>query len=138
MYKKFLLMKKLPQKQHQLKKIQCCLKQPNLPRHICELHLSVLPLFYAGNALARVQRVHEPAELLDITICTRCFETQSSPGCPCTHRSKFLTHSLNHQRAVLRYRKVDCLTCNKEKRTGDIMFRCFYLDILRDIKQTFQ
>ena len=28
------------------------------------------------------------------TMCTRCFETQSSPGCTCTHRSKFLTHSL--------------------------------------------
>ena len=25
----------------------------------------------AGNALARVQRVHEPADLLDITFCTR-------------------------------------------------------------------
>jgi hypothetical protein len=24
----------------------------------------------------------------------RCFETQSSPGCTCTRRSKFLTHSL--------------------------------------------
>ena len=33
-------------------------------------------LFYnfiekAGNALARVQRVHEPADLWDITFCTR-------------------------------------------------------------------
>ena len=28
------------------------------------------------------------------TMCTRCFETQSSPGCTCTRRSKFLTHSL--------------------------------------------
>ena len=26
-------------------------------------------------------------------MCTRCFETQSSPGCTCTRRSKFLTHS---------------------------------------------
>ena len=25
----------------------------------------------AGNALARVQRVHEPADLWDITFCTR-------------------------------------------------------------------
>ena len=50
----------------------------------------------AGNALARVQRVHEPTDLWDITLCTRCFETQCSPGCTCTCRSKFLTHSLNH------------------------------------------
>ena len=28
------------------------------------------------------------------TMCTRCFETQSSPGCTCTRRSNFLTHSL--------------------------------------------
>ena len=28
------------------------------------------------------------------TMCTRCFETQSSLGCTCTRRSKFLTHSL--------------------------------------------
>ena len=28
------------------------------------------------------------------TMCTRCFETQTSPGCTCTRRSKFLTHSL--------------------------------------------
>ena len=27
-------------------------------------------------------------------MCTRCFETQSSLGCTCTRRSKFLTHSL--------------------------------------------
>ena len=27
-------------------------------------------------------------------MCTHCFETQSSPGCTCTRRSKFLTHSL--------------------------------------------
>ena len=27
-------------------------------------------------------------------MCTRCFETQSSPGCTCTRRFKFLTHSL--------------------------------------------
>ena len=27
-------------------------------------------------------------------MCTRCFETQSSSGCTCTRRSKFLTHSL--------------------------------------------
>ena len=29
------------------------------------------------------------------TMYTRCFETQSSPGCSCTRRSKFLTHSLS-------------------------------------------
>ena len=51
---------------------------------------------YSGNALARVQRVHETADLWDITFCTRCFETQSSQGCTCTHRSKFLTHSLRY------------------------------------------
>ena len=28
------------------------------------------------------------------TMCTRCFATQSSPGCTCTRRSKFLMHSL--------------------------------------------
>ena len=28
------------------------------------------------------------------TMCTRCFETQSSPGCTCTRKFKFLTHSL--------------------------------------------
>ena len=28
------------------------------------------------------------------TMCTRCFGTQSSPGCTCTCRSKILTHSL--------------------------------------------
>ena len=27
----------------------------------------------------------------------RCFETQSSPGCTCTRRSKILTHSLTKQ-----------------------------------------
>ena len=31
------------------------------------------------------------------TMCTRCFETQSSPGCTCTRRFKFLTHSLKMQ-----------------------------------------
>ena len=31
------------------------------------------------------------------TMCTRCFENQSSPGCTCTRRSKFLTHSLTYQ-----------------------------------------
>ena len=30
------------------------------------------------------------------TIYQYWFETQSSPGCPCTRRSKFLTHSLNY------------------------------------------
>ena len=30
------------------------------------------------------------------TMCTRCFENQSSPGCTCTRRSKFLTHFLTH------------------------------------------
>ena len=28
-------------------------------------------------------------------MCTCCFETQSSPGCTCTRKSKFLTHSLS-------------------------------------------
>ena len=28
------------------------------------------------------------------TMCTRCFETQSSPGYTCTRRSKILRHSL--------------------------------------------
>merc|ERR1712051_1083421 len=28
------------------------------------------------------------------TMCTCCFETQSSPGCNCTRRSEFLKHSL--------------------------------------------
>ena len=28
---------------------------------------------YTGNALARVQRVHKPADLWDITFCTRWF-----------------------------------------------------------------
>ena len=53
------------------------------------------PLCIAGNAL---ERVHEPADHWDIassTMCTRCFEIQSSPGCTCTRRSKFLTHSLH-------------------------------------------
>jgi hypothetical protein len=61
--------------------------------------------YLTRNALERVQRVHEPADLCDIpfapadleafsTMCTRCFETQSSPGCTCTRRSKFLRHSL--------------------------------------------
>ena len=27
-------------------------------------------------------------------MCTRCFETQRSPGCICTRISKFLKHSL--------------------------------------------
>ena len=31
----------------------------------------VKSLQQAGNALARVQRVHEPADLCDITFCTR-------------------------------------------------------------------
>ena len=30
------------------------------------------------------------------TMCTRCFETQSSSGCTCTHRSKILLHSLKN------------------------------------------
>ena len=29
--------------------------------------------YISGNALARVQRVHEPADLWDITFCTRWF-----------------------------------------------------------------
>ena len=32
--------------------------------------------------------------LLFSTMCTRCFETQSSKGCTCTRRSKFIMHSL--------------------------------------------
>ena len=52
------------------------------------------PQVMSGNALAQVQRVHKPADLWDITFCTRWFETQNSPGCTCTRRSKFLTHSL--------------------------------------------
>ena len=49
----------------------------------------------AENALVRVQRVHEPADLWDVTfctrwfsstMCTRCFEIQRSPGCTCTRR----------------------------------------------------
>ena len=32
--------------------------------------------------------------LLILSMCTCCFETQSSPGCTSTRRSKFLTHSL--------------------------------------------
>ena len=31
------------------------------------------------------------------TMCTRCFETHSSPGCTCTRRSKLLTHSLSYK-----------------------------------------
>ena len=80
------------------------------------LKIRVLPILFhyactfspnnlTGNALARVQRVHKPADLWDITFCTRwfeasstmctcCFDTQSSPGCTCTRRFKILTHSL--------------------------------------------
>ena len=48
-----------------------------------------------GNALERVQRVHAPADFEAFsTMCTRCFETQSSTGYTCTRRSKVLTHSL--------------------------------------------
>ena len=36
-----------------------------------EINLKIVPL--AGNALVRVQRVHAPADLLDITFCTRWF-----------------------------------------------------------------
>ena len=35
------------------------------------------------------------------TMCTRCFETQSSSGCTCTRRSKFLTHSLSQVMVML-------------------------------------
>ena len=65
--------------------------------------LSWSDLVSSGNALARVQQVHKPADLRDITfcthwfwgfnsstMCTRCFETQSSLGCTCTRRFKFL------------------------------------------------
>ena len=54
-----------------------------------ETKIKILVLLYqlSGNALARVQRASS-------TMCTRCFETQSSPGCTCTRRSRFLTHSL--------------------------------------------
>ena len=38
-------------------------------------------------------------------MCTRCFEIQSSPGCTCTRRSKFLTHSLTTYRKVKELRK---------------------------------
>ena len=47
-------------------------------------------------------------------MCTRCFETQSSPGCTCTRRSKFLTHSLSGQgklgvsEIIIRYIGVSC------------------------------
>ena len=41
--------------------------------------ISAFPYFpAAGNALARVQRVHEPADLWDITFCTRWFEAFST------------------------------------------------------------
>ena len=55
-------------------------------------------LHQTGNALARVQRVHEPVDLWDITFCTR--------------RSKFLTHALsddallNHSNDVYKHCSV--------------------------------
>ena len=42
--------------------------------HTTHQHISLLYLFQdveAGNALERVQRVHEPGDLWDITFCTR-------------------------------------------------------------------
>ena len=82
-----------------------------------------------GNALARVQRVHKPAHLWDITfcthnfeasstMCTRCFETQSSPGCTCNRRSKFLAHSLpRDNRPVTLFDGVEEI---------DLCKQCFY------------
>ena len=49
----------------------------------------------------------ELADLWDITfctfstMCTCCFETQSSPGCTCSRRYKFLTHSLKNDTYLL-------------------------------------
>ena len=34
-------------------------------------HMELWMALHAGNALARVQRVHKPADLWDITFCTR-------------------------------------------------------------------
>ena len=39
----------------------------------CAVQCNVLFWFSSGNALARVQRVHEPKDLWDITFCTRWF-----------------------------------------------------------------
>ena len=48
-----------------LKENRCFPPKTNLA-NIMDLYFQV-----AGNALARVQRVHEPADLWDITFCTR-------------------------------------------------------------------
>ena len=50
----------------------------------------------SGNALAWVQRVHEPVDLWDITFCSRIFwgPELSSIKKDCTRSSKFLTHGV--------------------------------------------
>ena len=57
----------------------------------------------------RVQRVHHLFAHADFvassTMCTRCFETQSSPGCTYTRRSKFLTHSLRVMHQICNWAK---------------------------------
>ena len=67
---------------------------PLLQTVVCERPL--LAYIHPGNALARVQRVHEPVDLWDITFCTRIFwgPELSSTKKDCTRSSKFLTHTL--------------------------------------------
>ena len=70
----------------------------------------------AGNALARVQRAQtrrslghhllHPLILRLLVLCAPAdFETQSSPGCTCTRRSKFLTHCLSLPVPLKNYRR---------------------------------
>ena len=62
-------------------------------------------------------KVHFSTLMVDFsdssTICTRCFETQSSPGCTCTRRSKILTHSLADYEQLLRV----FFSCFQEQKT---------------------
>ena len=44
---------------------------PRVSHHFFKSHTDFPPYIFSGNALERVQRVHEPADLWDITFCTR-------------------------------------------------------------------
>ena len=48
-------------------------KRKATQRTLTEQYVVLCSVTVSGNALARVQRVHEPADLWDITFCTRLF-----------------------------------------------------------------
>ena len=58
------------------------------------------------------------------TMCNRCFETQSSPGCTCTRRSKTLTHSLPTQ--VFQIQNSNCYSYIRYLKWKSIQIVCCF------------